>query len=201
VRRFIRVPCDEVYSSLVYFLEKDLNMGYVDREEETMIITTRLGKIRAIGLVTQVRVFAENEASTVELGFSYRSFFMAALAVLIAVIVASIAMFSIMPFLGLIIPVLLLFDLGKASGTFLNSVNDFLSVLERNREKTLLAESRRRWQADPRKTNEIYNKLLEKHVKTWGDGHVLEYKVSEYMKTGLTHEESIRRIAEEEGIF
>jgi len=65
----------------------------------------------------------------------------------------------------------------------------------------MLAESRKRWQADPRSANALYKRLLEKHIKVWGDAHVLEYKISEYVKIGLTREEAIRKTAEEEGIF
>jgi len=201
VRKFVRVPSKEVYSNLLYFLQKDLNAS-IDSDEESMLITSKLrGMTKLIWFTVHIHIFPESEASTIELSFSFKSFVAVGFALLIGIIILSISLSSIIPLFGLIIPLLLIRDLGSASSAFLSSLNDFFVLLERDRDQKLLVESRRRWQADLRKADDLYRRLLEKHIKVWGDSDVLEYKMTEYMRTGLTREEAIRKIAEEEGIF
>jgi len=201
VRKFVRVPSKEVYNSLVYFLQKDLDASDVKSEEGTMRIKAKLKGIKAAGFTINICIFPENEASTIELSFSYRNFFVVAFALLIGAIVLSVALLSFVPFLGIILLFLLAYNLGSASGAFLSSVNDFLLLLERDSDQRLLVESRKRWQADLRKPEDLYERLLDKHIKVWGGAHVLEYKISDYMRMGLTREEAVRKVAEEEGIF
>lgn len=201
VRKFVRVPSKEVYSSLLYLLEQDLDAS-VESEEETMLITAKLkGIAKVVGFTVHIRVLPESEASTLELSFSYRSFIFVAFALLISMIVLSTALLSMIPLVGIVVLSLLMHNLGSASSEFLRSVSDFLLLLERDRDQKLLAESRKRWQADSRKVDDIYKTLLDRHVKVWGDARVLDYKISEYMRTGLTREEAIRKVADEEGIF
>jgi len=202
VRKFVRVPSKEVYNSLLYFLQEDLNAKDVRSEEQTMLITAKLrGAIKAIGFTVHVRILPESEASTIELSFSYRGFLAIAVALLVIMIVLSIAFFSMVPFVGVILLFMLIHDLSSSSGAFLGSVNDFLLLLERDQDQKLLAESRKRWQADMRKLDILYGRLLDKHVRVWGDAHVLEYKISEYMRIGLTKEEAVRKVADEEGVL
>jgi len=52
----------------------------------------------------------------------------------------------------------------------------------------------------PKDVKKLYDKLVKKYLKTWGNINILEYKISEYIKLGLTREEAIRKTAEEEGI-
>jgi len=198
VRNFVRVPPKDVYGNLLYFLQKDLNLS-VESDGVNMLITARLkGMTKLIGFAVYIRILPEGEASAVELSFTYKGFFAFTLALLIGIIILSVAFSSMIPLLMVIIPFLLIRYLGSTSSAFQSSVNDFFVLLERDRDQRSLAENRKRWQADLRKADDLYRRLREKHIKEWGDSHALEYKITEYVRMGLTREEAIRKIAEEE---
>jgi len=202
LRKFVRVPPREVYDSLVRFLQEDLDGKNIKSEEKDMIITTKLrGVVKTVGFTANIHILPENDSSAIELGFSYRGFIVIALTLLVGIITLSIILLSAIPLIGIVLIFLLLHCLSSASGIFLGSINDFLLLLERDYDQRLLFESRKRWQSDPRRTDDLYKRLVNKHTKVWGDGHALEYKLSEYMRMGLTREEAIRKVAEEEGIF
>jgi len=201
VRRFVRAPPQEVYRSLLQFLDEDLGAKHIKTDEEKLLIRIRLkGITKAFGFTARIRILREDGASTIELNFSYRSFLITAFILLISVIVLSIAYFSIIPFIGVILLFLLIFSLGSASSSLLSSINNFLVLFERDYDQRLLTESRRRWQADSKSADYLYKRLIGKHIKVWGDSHALEYKLSEYMRMGLTREEAIRKVAEDEGV-
>jgi hypothetical protein len=42
---------------------------------------------------------------------------------------------------------------------------------------------------------------VKRHIDTWGNTNVLKYKIEDYQSKGLTYEEAIIRIAEEEGVI
>jgi len=202
LRRFVRVPPKEVYDSLIQFLQQDLDGKNIMSEERDMIVTIKLrGVAKAVGFTAHIRILPENDSSAIELGFSYRGFIVIALMLLVGMITLSIVLLSAIPLIGIVSIFLLLHSLSSASGIFLGSINDFLLLLERDHDQRLLIESRKRWQSDPKRTDDLYKRLVNKHAKVWGDSHALEYKLSENMRMGLAREEAIRKVAEEEGIF
>lgn len=152
-------------------------------------------------MTASVRVFAEDSVCTLKFNLSYRRIQYASLAVLIAVFGLSLVYNTFVPLVGAVLLLPLAYRASSNAWRFLNSVNEFLPHLESEHEHMAIAEARRRWQAEPKDTEALHRRLCEKHVKTWGNTHALEYKLAEYVRMGLTREESIRKTADEEGIF
>jgi len=199
-RKFIRVPSRRVYGDLLYFLQSELGAVNVEGERESLFIRAKKKVIGAIGITVNIRVLPQGEASEIELNFGYRSFFVTVFASLIVMIVLCVLFLSAVPLFGIVPLILLMYNLGSNASSFISSMNKFLLLLENSYAQEQLKEIKKRWQMDLKSANDLYERLLNAHIKVWGDDHVLEYKISEYMKEGLTREEAIRKIAEEEGV-
>jgi len=154
----------------------------------------------AVGATLIVKIVSEGEVSVLDFRFSYGKFLLGAAAVFVAVICLSLLLGSLLPLLGSLLILVLAYNVNFAVLKFLNVLNETLPYLEREYARRALTEDRKRWQERPEDTEELYTRLREKHVKTWGNVNVLEYKITEYQTQGLTRNEAIRRAAEEEGI-
>jgi hypothetical protein len=94
----------------------------------------------------------------------------------------------------------LILNANNSAVSFLDMVNKTLPFVEKEFAHKALLADRERWKAQPQDTDTLYKKLNEKHINTWGDTKILEYKIAEYQTLGLTRNEAIRKAAEEEGI-
>lgn len=199
-RKFTRVPSKRVYSDLSYFLQEDLGVPDVENQEDSLLIVAKKRIMGVIGIKAEIRVRPEGEASTIETNFSYRNFLAAVLALLSIIILLSAIFLSFIPLFGIIPLIILMQTLGSSVRSFAASISEFLLLLEKNYAQQKLKEARIRWQADTRSTGDLYDRLVAAHTEIWGHAGVLEYKISEYMEEGLTREEAIHKVAEEEGI-
>ena len=198
--KFIRVPSRRVYRDLSYFLQEELGASNVENQEDSLLIIAKKGIMNVITIKIEIRIQPEGEASKIDLNFGYRNFLAAALAVLSFLILLSAVSLSFIPLLAIIPLIMLMQILGSGAVTsFTASISEFLLLLEKSHEKEQLDEARRRWQADTRGISDLYERLVAAHTEIWGHTRVLEYKISEYTEQGLTKEEAIRKVAEEEG--
>jgi hypothetical protein len=199
-RKFIRVPSERVYRDLSYFLQEDLGASNVVNQEDSLLIIAKKGILSVIRIKIEIHIQPEGEASKVELNFGYRNFLAAALALLSFLVLVSVVSLSFIPLLVIIPLIMLMQILGSGAVTsFATSISEFLLLLEKSHAKEQLNEARRRWQADARGISDLYERLAAAHTEIWGHTRVLEYKISEYMEEGLTREEAIRRVADDEG--
>lgn len=195
LRRFVRVPEDYIHENLPQFLSS------VHEEESDGLKFYRANIGGGIGAKLRVYVLPEGEVSSLDLRFDYRS--LALILILLFVISAglSLALSSIFPLFGVLLMLILIYRVSFAIENLLNDLSNILLGFEIEYSRKKLMEERARWQQNPKDASELYRRLCEKHIKTWGNTYALEYKINEYQREGLTREESIRRVAEQEGIF
>ncbi len=195
LRRFVRVPADYIYENLPRFLSN------MHEEESDGLKFFRANISGGVGAKIRVYVLPEGEVSLLDLRFDYRSLVLILIPLLIILVGLSLALSSIFPLFGVLLILLLIYRAGSAVENLLNDLSNILLGFEIEYARKKLMEERARWQQNPKDVSELYRRLCEKHIKTWGNTYALEYKINECQKEGLTREESIRRVAEQEGIF
>ena len=205
-RKYVRLTPTQVYESMIYLLRENIKADHMEENEgQTPSIKARLGG--PIGVVVNIRVFSEGDVSTLEFSFSYRNFLLVSLALLVAsfallvaVIALSLAWWTPIPGLGSVIILPLAYRANSSVRRLLNTVNETLPYIEQEYARRALMEDRRRWESEPKDTEELFRRLSEKHTGAWGNTNVLWYKINEYQRQGLMYNEAVRKIAEEEGI-
>jgi len=200
LRKYVRLGAEEAYESIVFLLRENLKADSVEsKQTEPLSVKAKIGG--TLGVAVEVRVFPEGGVSALEFSFSYRQLLLSSIIVLTAWIAASLVLRTAIPLVGLAFILVLGYRVNYSARSFLDIVNEALPHLERESARRALIEDRKRWQLEPKDTNSLYQRLREKHVKTWGNTNVLEYKIAEYESQGLTRNEAIRKTAEEEGIY
>lgn len=195
LRRFIRVPADYIYENLPQFLSN------MHEEEFDGLKFFRANISGGIGAKLRVYVLPEGEVSSLDLRFDYRDLALVLILLFVISVGLSLVSSSIFPLFGVFLILILIYRVTFAVENLLNDLNNILLGFEIEYARRKLMEERARWQRNPKDVSELYNRLCEKHIKTWGNTYALEYKINEYQKEGLTREESIRKVAEQEGIF
>ena len=196
LQKFIRVPIKEVYEALSQFLEEACS----GRSDEEKTFKANVGK--GVGVALKIQLLPEGEASLLTLKFNYRGLILIILASLAVSIGLSLFTSSFIPlFLSVVLMPIFAYRASSAVERFLDEFSKILHGLEIEYARRKLMEDRVKWQRSPKNVNDLYERLCEIHMKTWGDTFTLEYKIKEYQRQGLTRNEAIRKIAEEEGIF
>jgi len=196
LRKFIRVPAEQTCEMLSQILEeiRDVKTG------GERVFKANIGK--GVGVALKIRLLPEGEASSLEFNFNYRGLVSMILAVLAVSVGLSLSLSSFTPLILSVIGMpILVYRASFVIERFLSDFNNFLQGLEIEYNRRKLVEDRIRWQRNPKDANDLYKKLRKKHIKIWGSTYALEYKINEYQRQGLTRDEAIRKIAEEEGIF
>ena len=198
-RKYVRLSPIQAYESMIYLLRENVKADRIEgNEEQTPSIKARLGG--PIGVVVSFRVFSEGDVSTLDFSFSYRNFLFASFAVLVAVIALSLTLWTPIPGVGSVIILPLAYKANSSVRRLLSAVNETLPYIEQEYARRALMEDRKRWESEPKDTEELFRKLSEKHMRAWGNTNVLWYKINEYQRQGLKYDEAIRKIAEEEGV-
>lgn len=195
LRKFVRVPAEEAYKALSQILEEPSG----GKPEEENLFKAKVGK--GVGVSLKIRLIPEGEAASLEIKFHYRGLILLISAALAASIGLSLLASSLAPLaLGAVATPILIYRAGSNIEEFLKYFDDVLRGLESEYARRKLMEDRIRWQRSPKNVNHLYEKLRERQIKIWGSTYILEYKIKEYQRLGLTREEAIRKIAEEEGV-
>lgn len=189
LQKFVRVPPGWLYEMLSQFLGEAKEGAF------------RVNVGGRTGVTLRVRLVPEGDSSSLDLDFSYRGLMIMVLLALIVVVGLCLLFSSAIPLAGLIIILLVAYRAGLETNEFIREFNNVLIGLEAEYARKSLMEDRIRWQMNPKDINDLYRRLREKHIKVWGNTFILEYKIGEYQRHGLTRDEAIRKIAEEEGIF
>ncbi|MCX8171249.1 MAG: hypothetical protein N3E47_04685 [Candidatus Bathyarchaeota archaeon] len=192
----VKVPADQLLEALSQILHE----GSVEENIGGKTFKSTVGW--KAGVTLKVRVIPEGDVSSLEFDFSYRGLMLTILIVLVAFIALSLILSSLIPILLSLAAILLLVYIASLElNEFLRKISDTLSGLEAEYHRMKLMKDRARWRSDGRNIEDLYRRLCEKHVKMWGSTFTLEYKIREYERQGLTRDEAIRKISEEEGIF
>jgi len=199
-RKYVRLTPEQAYDTMIHLMRENAKAEIIeDRKEATPFIKARLGG--RIGATVSLGMFPEGDVTALEFGFSYRTALFASLVVLVASIGLSVRFWTPIPAVGSAVIPLFAFKANLAVGNFLNAINEALPYIEREYARKALMRDRKRWQSEPKDTEELFRRLSEKHMRTWGNTNVLWYKINEYQRQGLVYNEAVRRIAEEEGIY
>jgi hypothetical protein len=193
-QRFIRAPAGWLSEALSQILEETCKGANEER-----IFKADIGKWTGVTLM--LRLMPEGDVSFLELTFVYRGLILAILASLIIFIGLGILSSSIIPLIGLTVIPIMTYRAGFEISSFLSDFNNILLGLEAEYSRIKIMEDRVRWQLNPKDIGDLYRRLCNKYIKVWGSTYALEYKISEYQRQGLTRDEAIRKVSEEEGIF
>jgi hypothetical protein len=197
-RKYVRLTGQQAYETVNNLLsEVSSSKTSEPSREEPMIVKAKLG---VLGAAVTIRIFPEGDVSSLDFAFSYKRAAYATVAVGFIVALLGLAFQSILAILGLALVIPLILNANNSAINFLDLVNKTLPFVEKEVGQKALTADRERWKAQPKDTDVLYKRLSEKHVDTWGDTKVLEYKIAEYQTLGLTRDEAIRKAAEEEGI-
>jgi len=197
-RRFVRIPPRKIYERLLNYMRSSPKVEEIKDDRERLSISAKISE--RLGASVDLRVHPEDDSSTVELSLSYKRLMLAVLGALILSAGLSIALKTVLPLTALLLLVPIAHKVNGSATTFLGTLIGSLSYLEAEYAKETLMEARRRWRETTKDTEKLYRRLIKKHMETWGNTNVLEYKIAEYERLGLTREEAIRKAAEEEGI-
>jgi len=200
-RKYVRLTGQQAYESIKNLLGEVSGSKILESSQEKALLTAKARLGREFGATVAIRVFPEGDISALDIAFSYRRAIYAVVAVgLITILLGLFALQSIIITLDFVFIVPIVYKANYSAVRFLDLVNKALPFIEEEFSYKALMADRERWEAQPKDTEALYKKLSEKHVKTWGNTKVLEYKVAEYQKLGLTRAEAIRKAAEEEGV-
>ncbi|MCS7120915.1 MAG: hypothetical protein RMJ07_00635 [Nitrososphaerota archaeon] len=209
VRRYARLPIQSIQEGLACLLTEAGQMetpsSYAGGE---VAIRGRIGGI--LGVKVEALISPENGMTRVDVGFNYKRLLLAYAGILSIGLCLGwvVYIMTYSEIAGYILAAALIFMIFSASSRLSSQIRDFLmnldetlAHLEHEHAKEALAEDRKRWQSKRCEVENLYMRLCSKHLKTWGSLRVLEYKISEYERQGLTREEAIVRVSEEEGIY
>jgi len=199
-RRYVRVPPDYAYKCIINILKENFELKDAEiKHLGNLSLGANLdGKI---GVNLMVHITPEGDISVLNITFRYRKMVILAVSLIAAAIILSL--FLSMPWLmlGVIILLPLAYQVNFKVIRFLDVLNETLPFLEQEYAHQILLKDRERWRRHQRDIGALYEKLRKKHVATWGDTKVLKYKIEEYQSMGLTYEEAIMKIAEEEDVI
>ena len=199
-QRYLRVPPEYAYGCIVDALRRNLKLEDVEiKHLGDLTLMTCLGGKFGAGL--KVHVASEGDVSVLNIIFSYRKMAFLASSLFAAMVALSLLFNTPMPMLGILILFPLAYHTSFEVTRFLDALNEGLPLIEREYIREILLKNRGRWRKHLKDVQKLYGKLCEKHLETWGSTNVLKYKIEEYQSMGLTYEEAIIKISEEEGIL
>ena len=200
IRKYVRLTGPQAHES-VNSLVNEVSGSKILSSSQGETLTTKLRLDGIFGASVTVNVISEKEVSAIDFVFSYRRTISIAFIVSIVIISLGLLVFkNILTVVGFALVIPLIFNANNSAVNFLDVLNKTLPFIENKVAQKALSADRERWKAQPKDTEDLYRRLSEKHIKTWGNTKVLEYKIAEYKIKGLTREEAIRKTAEEEGI-
>jgi len=199
-RKYVRVPPAYAYKYLIHILTEDLGLKNTEIKH---LVDLALGASLGgrFGATLKVHITREGDISVLNIRFGYEKIIVLAASLFIAAVLVSFSLGTSWPMLGVAILLPLAYEANMEAVNFLGVLNETLPFLEQEYARQALLKDRERWRKHKGNVKELYEKLRRKHIETWGDTKVLKYKIEEYQSMGLTYEEAIIKIAEEEGII
>jgi len=199
-QRYLRVPPEYAYECIVQILRRNLKLS--DAEIKHLgNLTLRASLGGKIGVNLKVHIAPEGDISVLNFIFSYRKMAFLAFSLIAVMVILSLLFNTPALMMGLFVLVPIAYHANFEVTKFLNALNEGLPLIEREYAHETLLKNRERWRKHLKDVQKLYEKLCKKHVETWGNTNILKYKIEEYKSIGLTYEEAIIKISEEEGII
>ena len=199
-RKYVRVPPEYAYKYIIHILTEDLGLKDTKiKHLGDLSLGTSLGG--KFGASLKVNITREGDISVLNIRFQYGKIMGLATSLFIAAVLISLSLGTSWPMLGVAILLPLTYQANIEVVKFLSVLNETLPFLEQEYAHQVLLKDRERWRKHKRNIKELYEKLRKKHIETWGNTEVLKYKIEEYQSMGLSYEEAIIKIAEEEGVI
>lgn len=201
--RSVRVPGDYLSNVLSQVLTE------VERGEKKFFRSSIGG---LVGATLEIQLIPEGEVSSLIFSFNYGRFMIAIASLFLLFIFIPLCFFMLLNshvmhlivptvIAGLVSALIIIYYIGHKIDCFLIELDNILLGLESEYAREKMSRDKARWESSPKNVDDLYRRLCEKYVKTWGSTYILEYKIKEYRGQGLTRDEAIRKISEEEGIF
>jgi len=200
IRKYVRLTGPQAHES-INSLVTEVPGSKILSSSQGETLTTKMRLDGIFGASVTVNVLSEGEVSALDFVFSYKRAM--SIAFIVGTIIISLGLLvfrNILTVVGFALVIPLIFNANNSAVNFLDVLNKTLPFIEKEVAQKALSADRERWKAQPKDTEDLYRRLSEKHIKTWGNTKVLEYKIAEYKIQGLTLDEAIRKTAEEEGI-
>ena len=199
-QRYLRVPPEYAYECIVQILKRNLEVKDSEiRHPSSLTLTASLGG--KIGADLEIHVIPEGDISVLNLVFSYRKMAGLASSLLAVTVLLSLLFNNPLPMIGVFILIPMAYNINFKVTRFLNVLNEGLPLIEQRYAYESLLKNRERWRKHLKDVEKLREKLRKKHIKAWGSTNILNYKIEEYKSMGLTYEEAIIKISEEEGII
>ena len=199
-RRYVMIPPKHLYEYIINLLREDLGLKDADiRQRDDMTLEINLGG--RIGANLKAWITSEGDTSVLNINFRYGKLILLASTIFSAAIVLSILFGTFLPMLIVAALLPMAYNVNLEAVRFLDVLNETLPFLEREYNRQILLMDRDRLRRYLGKAQELYEKLCKRHISIWGNVNVLKYKIEEYQSLGLTYEEAIIKIAEEEGLI
>lgn len=204
-RKTVRVPAEQLCEILPQIAKERILMEGEGKRIYEFNVS------RGICATVRVQLIPEGEVSSLEFDFIYHKLIFTALAFIVFLIALGLFLSSLMAPLLLAVVLFMILSTGlsfmilwvkeKLNG-FLKRIDEILLALESEYSRRKLMEDKARWRSISVDVEKLYRELCEKYIKTWGSTFILEYKIREYMgRLGLTRNEAIMKVSEEEGIL
>ena len=199
-RRYVRIPPEPLFRYIIHLLREDLGLKDADIQKKGGL-TLEINLGGKLGANLKAWITSEGEISVLHLHFRYGRFLLLASIIFLAAVALSISLGTFLPMLLVTALFPMAYNANLEALRFLDVLNETMPFLEREYNRLSLLRGRDRWRKYKEKSKELYDKLCKRHVSIWGDVNVLKYKIEEYQSLGLTYEEAIIKIAEEEGLL
>jgi hypothetical protein len=200
IRKYVQLTGPQAHES-IKGLVNEVSGSKILSSNQGETLTTKMRLDGIFGASVTVNVISEGDVSALDIIYSYRRAM--SIAFIVGTIIISLGLLvfrNTLTVVGFALVIPLIFHANNSAVNFLDVLNKTLPFIEKEVAQKALSADRERWKAQPKDTEDLYRRLSEKHIKTWGNTKVLEYKIAEYKIQGLIRDEAIRKAAEEEGV-
>lgn len=199
IRKYVRLSGPQAHDSVNGLVSEVPSSKVISSNRETLTTKMRLDGI--FGASATVNIVSEGEVSALDIAFNYwRAMAISFIIGTVVILLGLLVFRNTLAVVGFALVIPLIFHASNTAVEFLDVLNKTLPFIEKEVAQKALEADRERWKATPKDAEELYRRLSEKHVKTWGNTKVLDYKIAEYKVQGLSRDEAVRKAAEEEGV-
>ncbi|RLG96981.1 hypothetical protein DRO29_03805, partial [Candidatus Bathyarchaeota archaeon] len=198
----VNLPAEMVYHAILNYVKagKFSKGAKVKRLMEPTYIEVEPGDA-AFGERVKIRITPQGDRSQVQLNFDFRGVAAVWLALFAFDLVALIITHDIRALIGLSFAIMILIMItGSMVGRYMDRLSKFLSFVE---QTGVIPEFKKEAEEKlPADVEALYERLIHTYSAVYGrDVRMVERKIRSYMRTGLSREEAIKKLAESEGFL
>ena len=198
----VNLPAEMVYHAILNYVKAgEFSKGAkVKRLMEPTYIEVEPGDA-AFGERVKIGITPQGDKSQVQLDFDFRGVAAVWLALFAFDLVALIITHDIRALIGLSFAIMILIMItGSMVGRYMDRLSKFLSFVE---QTGVIPEFKKEAEEKlPADVDALYQRLTRTYSAVYGrDVRMVERKIQSYMRTGLSREEAIKKLAESEGFL